>query len=82
MLSTPDPDSIRLTRQSSRRFTRPSAHLGIGLSICQAIAEQHGGTILAEASDRDAKACFALPGVFNFESNVRTDQKAAKCVFS
>jgi hypothetical protein len=46
----------------------------------QAIVDPHGGTILAEALNRAANVCFAPPRVFNFESNVRADRKAAECV--
>jgi two-component system, LuxR family, sensor kinase FixL len=45
-------------------FTRKKHGMGVGLRICQAIVEAHGGQLIPENNpDRGATVRFTLPGV-------------------
>lgn len=60
--------------------TKPDG-LGIGLSICREIVEQHGGAIWPEAAPgRGACVSFTLPRVINLESNVGNTRMSTECV--
>jgi C4-dicarboxylate-specific signal transduction histidine kinase len=64
-------------------YTTKRDGLGIGLSICRAIVEEHGGAIWAEAArNLGAMVSFTLPRVSNSESNVGTSRTPADCVCS
>jgi C4-dicarboxylate-specific signal transduction histidine kinase len=59
-------------------FTTKHDGLGIGLSICRAIIEQHAGTIWAEAAPGSgAKVCFTLP---LSENHVEPARSYSECV--
>jgi C4-dicarboxylate-specific signal transduction histidine kinase len=59
-------------------YTTKREGLGIGLSICRAIVEEHGGTIRAEAAPgRGAKVSFTLPLA---EQNAESRRTQPECV--
>lgn len=47
--------------QGAAVASRDGAGAGLGLAICHAIVEAHGGTIWLAGSERGARLCFTLP---------------------
>jgi two-component system sensor kinase FixL len=56
------PKAVRDSLFSPFRSSKPEG-MGIGLSICRAIVEQHGGRIWLASNGTGAKFCFTLPMV-------------------
>lgn len=77
-LETPDSETI-----FAPFVTTKHGGLGVGLSICRSIVEEHGGIIWAEnTGNRGAKVSFTLPRAFSIETNVGTGGISADCVCS